>query len=164
MRLNFASTLNHTGNFERAEDIYREILEQHPNKIQVLNDLAWILQEHGNRYADALKLADRGLNLTEEGEQGYLHLLDTRGTILSKLEDRLADAKTDFERLIELSPSDTRQKAKALLKLGRLCVRLNDPIQAKKHLERALEIDRKIDVFTPDERTEIMEIIQKSGE
>ncbi|MFH1882702.1 MAG: tetratricopeptide repeat protein, partial [Planctomycetota bacterium] len=158
-RLGLASTLYQTGNAERAEKIYRELLEQYPNEIQILNDLAWILQEHYHRYAAALELANRGLRL----EPDELHLLDTRGTILSNLADRLADARNDFERLVELSTSDTREQAKALLQLGRICAKLNDLVQAKQHLKNALEIDRKIDVFTPDERSEITRIVQRSG-
>ncbi|GAJ07540.1 unnamed protein product, partial [marine sediment metagenome] len=91
-----------------------------------------------------------------------LYILDTRGTILSNLADRLADARDDFERLVELSPPDTPQRAKALLQLGRICSKLNDLVQAKQHLENALEIDQKIDVFTPDERSEITRL-QRSG-
>ena len=123
------------------------------------NDLAWILQEHYHRYAAALELANIGLRL----EPDNLYVLDTRGTILSNLPDRLADARNDFERLVELSTSDTREQAKALLQLGRICAKLNDLVQAKQHLKNALEIDRKIDVFTPDERSEIKRIVQRSG-
>lgn len=158
-RLGLASTLYQTGNAERAEKIYRELLKQHPNDIRILNDLAWILQEHYHRYAAALELANKGLSLAPD----ELHLLDTRGTILSNLADRLADARNDFARLVELSPLNTPQQAKALLQLGRICAKLNDLIQAKQHLKDALEIDRKIDVFTPDERTEITGILQRSG-
>jgi len=155
-RLGLAFTLYQTGNAERAERIYKELLEQYPNNIQILNDLAWILQEHYQRYAAALELVNRGLILAPD----ELHLLDTRGTILSNMADRLADARNDFKRLVELSPPDTRQQAKALLQLGRICAKLNDLVQAKQHLQNALEIDRKIDVFTPDERSEITRIVQ----
>jgi len=78
------------------------------------------------------------------------------------MEDRLAEARNDFERLVELSPSDTRQRAKALLQLGRICAKLDDLVQAEQHLKNALEIDRKLDVFTTDERSEITRIIQRS--
>jgi tetratricopeptide (TPR) repeat protein len=158
-RLGLASTLYQTGDVEHAERIYQELLVQYPNDKQILNDLAWILQEHYQRYAAALELANRGLRL----EPDELHLLDTRGTILSNLANRLADARNDFERLVELSTSDTREQAKALLQLGRICAKLNDLVQAKQHLENALEIDRKIDVFTTDERSEIARIVQRSG-
>jgi len=162
-RLNVASTLYQKGDVEQAEKIYRELLEQYPDNIRILNDLAWILQEHYHRYADALELANKGLGLAPNN----LNLLDTRGTILSNLPGRLADAKNDFEKLVAAPiPDDTRravaQRAKKLLQLGRICVKLNDLKQARQHLDKALEIDRKInvDIFTPDERSEIARILR----
>jgi tetratricopeptide (TPR) repeat protein len=158
-RFGLASSLYQTGNAERARNIYEELLQQNPRDVRILNDLAWILQEHYHRYADALTLANRGLSIAP----GDLHLLDTRGTILSNMADRLAEARNDFEKLVELSPSDTGRQAKALLQLGRICAKLNDNIQAKQHLEKALKIHQKIDVFTTDERAEIARILQLSG-
>jgi Tfp pilus assembly protein PilF len=63
---------------------------------------------------------------------------------------------------VQLLPSDTRQQAKALLQLGRICAKLNDLAQAKQHLQKALEIDRKLNIFTEDERSEITKILQQS--
>ena len=157
-RLGLATSLYQTGNSERAENIYQELLKQYPNDTKILNDLAWILQEHYHSYAAALDLANRALRLAPDD----LYVLDTRGTILSNMPDRLADAKKDFERLVELSPPDTPQRAKALLQLGRVCAKLNDFVPAKQYLKNALEIDQKIDIFTPDERSEIARIIQGS--
>lgn len=158
-RLGLASISYQTGDAERAEKVYRQLLEQHPGEIRALNDLAWILQEHYQQYTDALELADRGLKLAPKD----VHLLDTRGTILSNMPDRLADAKSDFEMLLrELAPSNTRQQAATLLKLGRICAKLNDGDQAKQHLDRALEIDRKMNVLTADERSEIAGITNLS--
>jgi tetratricopeptide (TPR) repeat protein len=154
-RLGLASTLYQTGDADRAQKIYREVFTQYPNNVQILNDLAWILQEHYQRYDEALKLANKGLEFARDDT----HLLDTRATILSNMPDRLADAKKDFETLAQLSPSDSRQQAKALFRLGGMCAKLNDPIQAKQHLQKALEIDRKLNVFTPDERAEIMKLL-----
>ena len=153
-RLGLASSLYQTGDAEGAEKNYRQLLEQHPDDIRALNDLAWILQEHDQRYADALELANKGLRLAP----GDLHLLDTRGTILSNMPDRLADARSDFEELVRLSSSDVRRQAKALLQLGRVCARLNDFVQAKQHLENAMDIDKKNHVFTPNEQSEISEL------
>jgi len=157
-RLGLASTLYQTGNAEHAERIYQELLEQYPDAIRILNDLAWILQEHYQRYADALELVNRALRLAPNN----LYVLDTRGTILSNLPGRFADARDDFEKLVELSLPDTRQRAKALLQLGRIYAKLNDLVQAEQHLNTALEIDQKIDVFTTDERSEITRILQRS--
>ena len=79
------------------------------------------------------------------------------------MEGRLADARIDFERLADLSPPKTRRQADALLQLGRICTKLNEHVRAKQHLERALQIDQEIDVFTTDERSEILRITEKSG-
>jgi tetratricopeptide (TPR) repeat protein len=155
-RIGWASTMYQTGDADRAKKIYEELLKQYPNNVQVLNDLAWILQEHDHSYTAALDLANKGLNLAPNS----LHLLDTRGTILSNLPERAAEARKDFEKLVELSPPDTARRAKAFLQLGRICVKLNELAQAKQHLKDALEIDRKIDVFTTDERSEITRILQ----
>lgn len=157
-RLGLASTLYETGDVEGAKKVYEKLLEQYPNSVQALNDLAWILQQHDQRYAKALEFANRGLRLAPED----IHLLDTRGVILSKMSGRLADAKKDFERLLQLSSPGTGRQAKTLLHLGRVCAKLNDLTGAREHLENALEIDRKIDVFTTEERSEITEILQSS--
>ena len=135
------------------------MLDEYPDNTQALNDLAWIIQKHDQRYDTALELVNRGLR-TLSDEKNRLHLLDTRGTILSNIPDRLADARTDFETLVDASPEDTRQKAEALLKLGRICAKLNDIDRAKQYMKNALEIDRKINVLTADEQSEITRILQ----
>jgi tetratricopeptide (TPR) repeat protein len=157
-----ASTLYQTGDTQRAKQAYQKVLDQYPNNIQALNDLAWILQEHDQSYEAALELVNRGLKVSRD-EKDRIHLLDTRGTIFSNMQNRLADAMVDFKKLVDISQSDTRQKAKALLKLGRICIKLDDLAQAKQYMQNALEIDRKINVLTPDERSEIKRILQESG-
>jgi tetratricopeptide (TPR) repeat protein len=161
-RLGLASTLYQIGDIQRAKQVYRKVLEKYPNNIQALNDLAWILQEHEQSYEDALKLANIGLRVSRD-EKDRLHLLDTRGTILSNMPDRLADARADFRTLVDVSPNDTQQKVKALLKLGRICVKLDDLVQAKQHMQNAMDIDKKINVLTPEERSEINKILQNGG-
>jgi tetratricopeptide (TPR) repeat protein len=158
-RLNWASALYQTGEPDRAEKTYREWLAQHPNDGRALNDLAWILQEYYHRYDAALELANKGLRFAPDD----MNLLDTRGTILTNLPDRLADARSDFAKLAELLPAKTPGKAKTLLRLGRLCSQLNDLPQAKQHLQTALDIDRELHVFTTVERSEISQIMQQSG-
>lgn len=158
VQLGLASTLYQTGDATRAKELCETLRKQHPDDIRVLNNLAWILQDHDQKYDEALALADRGL----KRDPNDLNLLDTRGTILAKLPERLADARSDFTRLVELSPADSPRKAKALLQLGRVCATLRNLPQAKQHLEEALEIDKKLSVFTPAERVEIAEITQKN--
>ncbi len=154
--LNVASRLYQTGYAAGAEKIYRQLLQRNQNDTRILNDLAWILQEHDQRYDEALALANRGLKAKADD----LHLLDTRGTILSNMPGRLAEAKGDFQRVLALSSGDTRRQAKTLLQLGRICIKLGSLAEAKQQLEKAQEIDRRISVFTAEERSEIATIVQ----
>lgn len=150
-RINWATSLYQAGKADQARRRFDELRAQYPTNIPVLNNLAWLLQDHYQQYEEALELANQGLSLSPDD----LHLLDTRGTILLKLPDRMADARKDFSRLVELSPADSPRRAKSLLQLGRICAKYNDLAQAKQHLMSALAIDRSIDVFTPEERSEI---------
>ena len=153
--LGLASGLYQLGDMERAKKVYQELLKREPNNVQALNDLAWILQEQNQEYQAALELANRGLRLAPRD----LHLLDTRATIYSRMPDQLANAKSDFERLTELSFREPAREAGALLKLVRVCVGLEDPAEAKKHAERGLEIDRESGVYTEAERKELTELL-----
>lgn len=157
-RLGVATTAYQMGDTERAKALYADLIEQYPSDVRILNDWAWILQEQEHDFEAALELANRGLNLAPEDP----HLLDTRGTILTSMPGRLVDARRDFAKLAELAREDTSAKAKALLQLGRVCMKLDEASQAKQHLETALEIDGKVGVFTPEERSEIAGILEKS--
>lgn len=151
--LGLASAFYRTGDVQKAKQAYQELLQRYPNSLQILNDLAWILQEQEGDYRTALELANKGLNLpgTRADRQ---HLLDTRGTILSKM-DRLPEARADFEELLKLADPGTARRARTLLQLGRICAKLGEIDAAKTHCREALEIDRESPTFTPEERTEI---------
>lgn len=160
VKLGLASTLYGLEDVERAKTIYMELLEQYPDNVMALNDLAWILQKEDHNYEAALKLAEKGLSIKPDNQ----NLLDTKGTILFNMEGRLTDARIVFETLRELSLKDDLRQAKTLFKLGRICAQLNDPVQAKQHLERALEIEKingKVEIFSTDELSEITGIIQE---
>lgn len=158
-RLGLASSLYQTGDIERAEGIYRQLSQKYPDNIHILNDYAWLLQEHRQLYAEALEKVDRGLRLASE-ESDRMYLLDTRGAILAKMPDRLAEAREDYEELLKLSASNTPGQAAALLQLVRICGRLDDRVRLKLYRDHLLEIDRKTPVLTPQERKEVEETAQ----
>lgn len=155
VRLGLAGMAYATGSAGRAEAIYREVLKQDPSNVRALNDLAWILSEHHHDYKVAIELADKGMGLAPEN----LHLLDTRGVILSNLPGRLEDARRDFEKLVEIVPGDSHVRAKALLRLGRVCLKLRDSAAAKRRFAEAARIDRERDVLSDEERSEIKKVV-----
>ena len=150
-----ASLAYDQGNIDDALEHYAKVLEMHPYNARALNDMAWILSESKREYKRALELADKGVSLAPDDD----HLRDTRGVILMRL-GRPQDARKDFERFAQLNPPDTPRRAKALLQLGRACAKLGESAQAKRHLNEALEIDRQKPVFSPQERSEINQLIQ----
>lgn len=144
------------GAVDRAEALYREVLEAEPLNEHALNGLAWILAEIRKDYPAALPLADKAARLAPSDS----HVRDTRGVILSNLPGRLPDARKDFEKCVELAAPNSARRATALLRLGRTCLRLEDPRAARKHLEAALGIDSRSKVLTPEQRSEIAEILK----
>lgn len=157
-RLGLASALYQSGDPEKAKQTYQALLTEFPNNVQVLNDLAWIIQEHDHDYEAALELANKGMALRGSNEDRR-HLLDTRGTILSNLPDRLANARADFEELVSLTASDTPERARALLNLARVCAKLGDLEQAKRHIGEAMTIDAETRAFTPEQRAEAQSLL-----
>jgi|GEM_PF-537838 len=156
MRLNLALAVNKAGDLDRAEAIYREILETQPDDAMALNGLAWMLATNRKDYKSALPLIDKAAELAPNNS--YVH--DTRGVILSNLPGRLGDARKDFEKCVELTAPDSARRAAALLQLGRTCGKLNDCAAARKHLADALAIDAKSKVLTDRQRREIADILK----
>jgi tetratricopeptide (TPR) repeat protein len=158
-RLALAMAHYSMGQIERAKQLYEELLEQFPQNVDVLNDLAWILQQYSQDYERALELANRGVRLVPNDE----NLLDTRATIFAKMPGRLAEAKRDFDtlrRLCLLDPERRPRLAKTLLKLARVCVAQGEIGEAKMHATAASEINAKIHVFTTEEHAEMSDILK----
>lgn len=143
--------LYQAGAVERAVELYRHVLARNPESLRALNDLAWILAEAFEDYEQALPLAERGLELAPDD----VHLLDTRGVILTHLPGRLEDARRDFEKCVKLQPPGTPARARALLRLARVTARLGDRLTTRRCLREALAIDRRNAVFSAREQNEI---------
>ena len=132
-RLNLASAQYQMGDAGGAEKTYRELLRLQPNETRAMNDLAWILQERFQRYEEALKLANQGLAVgakTSGAGSPNVFLLDTKGTILLKMDGRLPEARKTFEEIlralaISRSP-DLRREARTNLRLGEICIKLKE--------------------------------------
>ena len=139
------------GHAERAIELYQSLLEADPENARALNDLAWILADAKQDYEVALLLANRGLAV----EPTNVHLLDTRGVILSNMPGRLEDARRDFEECAARKPADTTGRARVLLRLAAVTSDLGDQAATQKYLQEALAIDRRLDVFSTQERQRI---------
>lgn len=83
--------------YERADQLYREVIKDIPNDVRIVNNLAWVA--HVRKSKDALDLANRALSLAPDSPA----VLDTVGVIemaAGKVDSGLAK----LERAVELAP------------------------------------------------------------
>ncbi|MCH7872968.1 MAG: hypothetical protein IID33_14835, partial [Planctomycetes bacterium] len=125
-----------------------------------LNDLAWCTYETAASTADyeaALAIADRGVKLAPENP----YLPDTRGEILAKLPGRLDDARTDFQKRLELVAQDDSARAETLRKLAGICLDLNDAEAGQRHLDELERIHRNNSDAISDQERELLAKLQQ---
>jgi tetratricopeptide (TPR) repeat protein len=156
--LGVAVTAYRLGDRDGAVQAYRRALELDPYQRQALNDLAWILGVETGKPQEAIEFADRGVARYPDDP----HLLDTRGVLLTQL-GRLADARTDLERCIEVAKGVPPTEAKARLHLARVHVKLGEPAAATQQLQEAAEIDNRHHVLSDDEKAEIRGLVERAS-
>jgi len=71
-----------------------------------------------------------------------------------------ADARKDLEKSLELTAPDSYGRAWALLQLGLTCNKLKDYPAARKHLEEARRINKKVKNLTLEDRSKINKILR----
>lgn len=151
-------------NLDGCEKAYRQALDIEPDNPRSANDLAWILAVDKNDPASALEFANRGL----AGHPDDKHLLDTRGVVFYLL-DRLEEAEADLKKCVEIIGSDAdpatqRTLAQALFHLARVNERQGKMSEVKAHLEGAMEIDKRLDVFSGDtDRADIRRMLEAAA-
>ncbi|MFA5865568.1 MAG: tetratricopeptide repeat protein [Phycisphaerae bacterium] len=144
------------GEYDQAERLFREMLQDQPNDAQIMNDLAWLLSDARHRYKDALPLVEQALRIDTEN----IHFYDTRGVIFLNLPGRMDDARKDFEQCVRLAPPDSAAKARALWQLGKVLAKLGNTAKSREVMETALQIDAKVKVFGATEKKDIAEILK----
>ena len=159
-RMDIAGVLYQAGVIDRAAEIYEGVLAADAAQPRACNDLAWILAHDRHEYPQALDLASRGLQ-TATGEL-RLNLLDTRGVILLDMQ-RYEDARRDFEELTKTASVDTPAFARACLQLARVCAKLGDRPGFQNAVQEAVQADRRLKVFTDQERAELDELRKQAG-
>ncbi len=145
------------GDYAGAIAALKSILAIDDDEVSAINDLAWMLAHH--RGADGLKEAER---LVGRGVARYptdIHLLDTRGVILFKLE-RYPEARRDLERCIELAEGEVATHAHALLHLAQVLVKMDgESSAARATLTKAEALGDAQPVFTDEDRTLIKQLL-----
>jgi tetratricopeptide (TPR) repeat protein len=114
---NLASALKSKGRTEKAITHFREALRIKPNWEKPMNSLAWILATHSDpkfrNPAEAIRIAERACELTNQKDAGFLDTLAAAYAAAG----RFADAVATAEKAVQLTASDdNKQRHQAILK------------------------------------------------
>jgi uncharacterized protein (TIGR03790 family) len=133
-QLRLATEADAAGDYDRAEVMYRSILETDPDNFVALNNLAYLLADKKDNAKEALPLALRAYNLS--GQTAIVS--DTLGWVHHKLGDHAA-ALPLIERAIKSAPN-----ADLYVHAAAVTLELGNMAAAKGHLDSALKADPKI--------------------
>ncbi|UCF14324.1 MAG: tetratricopeptide repeat protein, partial [Phycisphaerales bacterium] len=134
-----AIMLQTTGRTAEAAILYERILGLNSDNLIAINNLAWIMSEDQGKYAEALELAQRGLEIAPD----RFDLVDTRGVIYYRLGE-FDKAARDFNKCLEHGPSNTPAGVATRFYLARTLVELGQKNKALEQLERALDLQSDI--------------------
>jgi tetratricopeptide (TPR) repeat protein len=127
------------GNWQRAQQLYEKALQIQPDYPLAANNLAYILLEHGGNVDVALSLAQ----VARRGLPDLPQVADTLGWAYYQ-KNAFSLAVGLFEEASKKLPTEPTYH----FHLGLAYQKLGDPVRARTHLRRALELDSK---FKADE-------------
>ncbi len=118
------------GQIDQAVALLEQALAIVPENLVILNNLATMLGEQPGRAEDALRYANRAIELSGSSP----NLLDTKGTILIHL-NRADEAVAVLDTALKGNVQDPRY----MLHLAVACDRVGDVTRAKEMLQKALQ-------------------------
>ncbi len=139
-----ASLYEEAGEYDKAIERYRRLLESSPDNALVLNNLAYALAVRKNSPAEALPLAEKAYSVAK----GSANIVDTLGWI-HHLMGNNDKASQLLGQAVTLAP----QNADIQLHYAILSAEMGNTTAAEDSLRRALEIDRKL-----EEREEVRQL------
>lgn len=148
LQLTLAACYDQVHDFQRAEKIYRDYLQSHPDDPAACNDLAYHYAQRGVRLEEALELVKKAL--AKDPLSGPT--LDTLGWVYYR-KGWLRQAEIALLQARQLTPSE--DQAEVLYHLGAVYAEMGRYPQALRFLNQALQLQ-------PDfpEATELLERVR----
>ena len=134
-----AILLQTTGRTAEAAIQYERVLGIDPNNLIAINNFAWIMSEDQGKYAEALELARRGLDI----DPNYFDLVDTRGVIYFQLGE-FDKAVQDFSKCLEHGPGNTPMSVATRFYLARALAEIGQNEKALERVNQALDMQDDI--------------------
>jgi len=142
---------------DEAAQFYRRWLEIQPENVDAMNNLAWIICEHQGKHAEALALAEKGLELAPN----HIDLIDTRGVAYYRM-GKFDKAIQDLSKCVEFYPGQSPAKAVSHFHLGRACAKNKETEKAIDNLKKARRMNDSVGGgLSPDNLAEIDNLLQE---
>lgn len=141
------------GQYDRAADLYRQVLRREPNNVVALNNLAWLLAQRAGDAGTALE----HINKAVAGMGRRADLLDTRGVVHLARKDA-ASAVADLKEASTESPTPTR-----LFHLALAHHENRDAARAREVLRAACDKGLQVTSLHPIEQDRARSILQEYG-
>ncbi|OHB58296.1 MAG: hypothetical protein A2Y07_04170 [Planctomycetes bacterium GWF2_50_10] len=151
----YARMLYIIGNSEKAAHAYTRVLELQPQDLVAMNNLAWILCEQQGKFNEALKVTQKGLEISPQ----YLDLIDTRGMAFFRL-GQYQKAIVDFNTCTQLYPANVPSAAASNFHLGRAYAATGEKNQAVRYLQTAMKINSKTGGLSAADVTEAQNLLE----
>jgi len=130
--------LQQLGRYEKARQAYETVLDNAPNELNSLNNLAYLLASHLDEPERAVELAERAVGQAA----GNAQVLDTLGWAQYKA-GQLQQALATLRRSVSLEPFAYNR-----LHLGRVLMENGEAAEARPALKNAIELAEQTD--TPE--------------
>lgn len=132
------------GNTAEAEKNYRKALEISPDSPIAANNLAWLIAETQGNLDEALKLAQKSVNQSQN-VAGYF---DTLGWVYFK-KGLFSPAAEQLKRAVALDEADAKRNGKGVnpsyrLRLATILASAGDKVSARKEVESSLQNERNL--------------------
>jgi tetratricopeptide (TPR) repeat protein len=134
LALSTALALDKARQWMEAQSAYERVITLDAGNVVALNNLAWLLAEHGGNVDVALKLAQRA----KEGAPENMDVTDTVGWLYYK-KNSFQMALSYFEECTAKNPSNPVHQ----YHLGMTYLKLDKKEEGRRALRRALELDPK---------------------
>ncbi|MFO0881191.1 MAG: tetratricopeptide repeat protein [Gemmataceae bacterium] len=141
------------GQYDRAAEAYRAVLQQEPNNVVALNNLAWLLAHRSGEAKLALEYINKAVN----GMGRRADLLDTRGVVHMALKDT-AQALADLREATADGPTPVR-----LFHLARAYHEERDTTRARETLRQAHDKGLQVSSLHPVEQESARRLLQEYG-